>query len=187
MSQQNNYSPDETQSYILSFSGKFKNNGIPYPGRVNVLLKSKTNMKVEVADPFGFVTVATLLVAGDDVTILNSLDKKFYQGPYDKKLISHVIGIDIERQDLFDLFYGEDFTSPQWECLVLKTKTFEKVCAHKQAPVKVIRKGSDPYQELKIAHEKSLVTLKLKSFKPTVSTNADYKTQIPEGYTNYIK
>jgi len=185
VSQNENYSPKESQSYILSLTGKFKNNGIPYPGRVKALMKSKTNMKIEVTDPFGFVTIATLVVAGNEVTILNSLEKKYYQGTYDKQFISQVIGIDIDREDLFDLFYGKDFSTSNWECMLMKSKEFQKVCAHKQAPVRVTRIGTDPYKEFQVTHKKSQISLKLKSFEPTVSTDADYKVEIPKNYSPF--
>ncbi len=153
-------------SWVLGtkFNDKIKNKS--YPGKTKVYIHGDSKLRLDVYDPFGLVSVGSLIINGDQMS-LNTLEGVDYTGPLNRDKVVELLKVDVNPQDLFSLFTQSGFEDEHWDCAVDESGRLFEECVSRLYKMKVQWSGSMTQKgtRLILEHTKALLVFKVKAYK----------------------
>ncbi len=137
-----------------------------YPGKTKVYIYGEDKLRMDIFDPFGFVTVGTLIINGDQMS-LDMIQGEGYKGPIDSDKVRKLLKVDVNPKDLFSLFTQTGFEDKHWSCAVDEKGLALKECmsgAH-QMNVRWSGQMTQKGTEVSLDHVRAKLLFKVKSYK----------------------
>lgn len=153
-------------SWVLGTKYFDKRKNKMYPGKTKVYIVDGDKIRMDIFDPFGFVTVGTLIVNGNFMS-LKTIEGANYKGPTDGEKIKELLKVDVNREDLFSLFTQSGFVDKHWSCAVDESGKVLKECISGLHGLNINWSGlmTQKGTEVFLDHERVQLTFKVKSYR----------------------
>ncbi len=154
-------------SWVLGTKYFDKKKNKTYPGKTKVYILGEDKIRMDVFDPFGFVTVGTLIINGENMS-LSTMNGADYKGPIKGEKVKELLKVDVNPKDLYSVFTQSGFSDKHWNCAVDESgKVFEE-CRSELHKMKINWTGrmTQKGTEVFLDHERMQLKFKVKSYKP---------------------